>query len=133
MSPPPEIESYAAPVMPRALSRPRPKLGLRLVQLRKDAGYSQAELARVLGIPQQNIGYWETAGKAPNSDILPQMAKVLGVGVEDLLGTPSQPRKSGPVGRLQRVFEMASKLPRREQDIVVTFVESLVERQKKAG
>jgi transcriptional regulator with XRE-family HTH domain len=119
--------------MARAPSRPRPKLGARLVQLRKDAGFSQAELARVVGIPQQNIGYWETTGKAPNSDVLPKMAKALGVRVEDLLGTPTQPRKSGPVGRLQKVFELASTLPRKEQDIVVTFVESLIERQRKAG
>lgn len=131
MSLPPEIDPYVVLLMARTSSRP--KLGQRLVQLRKDAGFSQAELARLLGIPQQNIGYWETTGKAPNSDVLPAMAKALGVRVEDLLGTPSQPRRSGPVGRLQKVFEMASKLSRREQDIVVTFVESLIDRQKKAG
>ncbi len=63
------------------------------------------------------------------------MAKVLGVRVEDILGdTPiNAVRKPGPVGRLQKVFEMAATLPRAQQDIVVTFIESLVERQKEAG
>ena len=133
MSPPPEIESYAAPVMPRAPS-PAPD---------PSSGSVSCSSARTRATPRPS---WPASSashsknrllgngrEGPHSDILPQMAKVLGVGVEDFLGTPSQPRKSGPVGRLQRVFEMASKLPRREQDIVVTFVESLVERQKKAG
>jgi hypothetical protein len=36
----------------------------------------------------------------------------------------------GPVGRLQRVFEQAVSLPRRQQDLVARFVATLVEQQK---
>jgi transcriptional regulator with XRE-family HTH domain len=123
--------------MSRAASapKPRPKQGLRLAQLRKAAGLSQIELAKAVGVPQQSIAYWETVATPPRSDVLPKMAKALGVRVEDILGdTPIHAvRRPGPVGRLQRIFEQASSLPRREQQLVADFVETLVERNKKAS
>jgi transcriptional regulator with XRE-family HTH domain len=130
-----ETTPYTPPTMARPITKPRPKQGHRLVSLRKAAGLSQTELAKAIRVPQQTVAYWETCTTPPRSDVLPQMAKVLGVRVEDILGdTPiNAVRKPGPVGRLQKVFEMAATLPRAQQDIVVTFIESLVERQKKAG
>jgi transcriptional regulator with XRE-family HTH domain len=129
-----KIDPYTGLRMARSPSRSRPKQGVRLATLRKAAGLSQAELARAIGVPQQNVAYWETNAKPPRSDVLPAMAKVLGVRVEDILGeTASASRKPGPVGRLQRVFEQASSLPRRDQQLVADFVETLVERHKKAS
>jgi transcriptional regulator with XRE-family HTH domain len=105
------------------------------MQLRKAAGLSQIELAKAVGVPQQSIAYWETVATPPRSDVLPKMAKALGVRVEDILGdVPIHAvRRPGPVGRLQRVFEQASTLPRRDQQLVADFVETLVERHKKAS
>jgi hypothetical protein len=61
------------------------------------------------------------------------MAKALGVRVEEILGdTPiNAVRKPGPVGRLQRVFEQASSLPRREQILIAEFVQTLAQRHMK--
>ncbi len=73
--------------MGRPIAKPRPAQGARLAALRKAAGLSQAELAKALGVPQSSIGFWETASKPPRSDILPKLAKALGVRVEDLLGS----------------------------------------------
>ena len=130
-----ETSLYTPPIMARPITKPRPKQGHRLATLRKAAGLSQTELAKAIRVPQQTVAYWETCATPPRSDVLPQMAKILGVRVEDILGdTPiNAVRKPGPVGKLQKVFELASKLPRKEQDIVVTFVETLIERQKRAG
>jgi hypothetical protein len=63
------------------------------------------------------------------------MAEVLGVPVEALLGTEPAviSRRPGPVGKLQRVFEEACSLPRSKQELVVQFVATLVEQQKKAS
>jgi len=89
----------------------------------------------LVGVPQQNIAYWESSTKPPRSDVLPLLAKILGVHVEDLLGDAAvaSTRKSGPVGKLQRVFEQASHLPRRQQELVVQFVTTLLEQQKRAS
>ena len=130
-----ETRPYTARVMGRPLTKQRPKQGARLAAMRRAAGLSQAELARAVGETQQNIAYWELSSKPPRSDVLPRLAKALGVRVEDLLGetVAATPRRPGPVGKLQRAFELASSLPRRQQEIVTEFVFTLVEKQKRAS
>lgn len=107
--------------MGRPISKPRPKQGARLAAFRQEAGLSQTELAQALGVTQSSVAYWETAAKPPRSEILSKMAKVLGVRVEQLLDGPSAPlrlaRKTGPVGKLQRVLEEATALPRSKQEL----------------
>lgn len=116
----------------RKLSRPRPKQGARLAALRRAAGLSQNELAQLVGEPQQNIAYWEQSEKPPRSDVLPKLAKVLGVRVEQLLeGELPQLRRAGPVGKVQKIFEEVSSLPRRQQERVVEIVSALVEQYKR--
>lgn len=126
------MHSYT-PGMPRQLAKPRPKQAARLVTLRKAAGLSQAELAELTGLSSKSIAYWETSSTPPRSDVLPKLAKALGVRVEDLLAASAPPaRRPGPAGKLQKVFEQALKLPRREQDLVAKFVQTLLD-QRKAG
>jgi transcriptional regulator with XRE-family HTH domain len=111
----------------RTTNRPRPDSGARLAALRKAAGLSQKELAERLGVAPSNIGFWELHDKPPRSDLLPKLAKILGVSVEEILGTKAKPRPTGgPQGRARRVFDELSKLPRRQQSKIVDVVEALV-------
>jgi len=74
--------------------------------------------------------------QAKSSDLaLPKLAKALGVRVEDLLGSApiATPGRPGPVGKLRRALEQAAVLPRRQQQLVVEFVNTLVHRQKRAS
>lgn len=113
--------------MPRQLNRARPKYGHMLAQLRKEAGLSQYELARLVGVPQSNIAYWELSDKPPRSEIIPRLAKLLGVSAESLLnGREVKRKRNGPVGKTKKAFEEVSKLPRRQQDKIVEFVSALV-------
>lgn len=122
---------YSA-VMPRKISKPRPRQGARLAELRKAAKLTQAELADLIGETQQNIAYWEQSDKPPRSDVLPRMAEVLGVRIEALLGSANTPlRKGGPVGRARHVFNEVSRLPRTKQDRVLEFVSALLEQYKR--
>lgn len=87
--------------MPRRLAKPRPKQAARFVALRKAAGLSQAELAKLVRVSAKTIGFWETSAVPPRSDVLPQLSIALGVRVEDILGDqPVEQRRPGPVGRL---------------------------------
>ena len=121
--------------MPRKLRRARPKQGARLAELRKRANLSQAALGRLVDETQQNIAHWELSDKPPRSDVLPRLAKVLGVSVEDLLDVRRPVAVRGPVGKVQRLFEQVSELPRRQQDKVVEVVSALLDqyRQRKTG
>ncbi len=131
---PHQIAIYSAG-MARRPPKPRPKQGARLAALRKAAGLSQTELAKAINVPQQTIGFWETSSVPPRSDVLPGLARALGVKVEDILGdTPvNAARRPGPVGKLQKIFEQAVSLPRKEQELVAKFVATLIEQQKKAS
>ena len=114
--------------MSRRSSRQRPKQGAHLMQLRQAAGLTQAEVAHVLGVPQQNVAFWEFAEKPPRSDVLPKLAQLLGVSVEAILspGATDAPKRRGPKGKLLKAFEAASGLPRRQQQLVEQFVSTLV-------
>lgn len=117
--------------VPRKLSTPRPPQGARLLALRQAAGLSQMELAEALAVPQTTIALWERSEKPPRSDVLPKMAKALGVHVEALLieRAPEVAAPVRPVGRLQAIFEELRKLPRRQQDRILDVVAALLEQQ----
>lgn len=127
--------------MPRTLSKPRPPQGAHLVELRQAAGLSQYELADATGEPQANIAFWERSAKPPRSDVLPKLARALGVSVEALLlsenGATAKKkatsaatlRRGAPSGKTRRVFEEVSTLPRAQQQRIVGIVQDLIKAQ----
>ena len=132
-----ETRPYNArvPRSPRHPRGPRPAQGAHLVTLRQRAGLTQAELAAFLGVPQGNIAFWEASAKPPRSDVLPAMAKALHVRIDELLidaGNVSPlPRRSGPVGEVQKVFEEVRRLPRKQQRKILETVTALVEQYRR--
>ena len=61
---------------------------LRLKELRKKRGVSQAELAGRLGVPQQTYSNWENEVREMDYKTLIRMAVIFGVSVDYLLGRP---------------------------------------------
>lgn len=57
----------------------------RLKTARKDAGLSQATLAKELFVSQQAIAKWETGRATPNPEMLAKIANVLNVSIDFLL------------------------------------------------
>lgn len=60
-------------------------LGERIAQLRKEKGLKQDELAEMLGITPQAISKWENDQTCPDISLLPKLAEILGVTVDELL------------------------------------------------
>lgn len=59
------------------------------------------------------------------------MAEIFGVSVDEILGVETAARRrAGPIGKLERVLIEARSLPRRDQDLVVKFVATLIEQRK---
>jgi transcriptional regulator with XRE-family HTH domain len=102
----------------------------RLRELREASGLSVRELARQIEEQHTNVLYWETSGNLPRSNVLVPMAKALGVTVEELLGQPRPKKVLAPGGRLGRVVETISRLPRRQQDKIVDVIETFVAGQQ---
>lgn len=59
----------------------------RLVQLRKQHGLSQEELAARLGLSRQAVSKWERAEASPDTDNLILLSRVYGVSIDELLRT----------------------------------------------
>jgi hypothetical protein len=61
---------------------------------------------------RSNIRFWEQTGKVPRSDVLVPMAKALGVTAEELPGEPKAKPSPLPAGKVRRVIEAVTRLPR---------------------
>jgi len=103
-----------------------------LRHLREAAGLSVREVARLIDESHTNVSYWERSGQIPRSDVLLPMARTLGVTVEELLGEPKLRRVPAPGGKARQVFEIVSRMPRRQQQKIVEVVEALVAQHAQA-
>ena len=113
--------------MGRPAQKERTEFGTRLHGYRVAAGLSQQELAEKLGMSQRAYAYWERHPVALRPEQLQQLAAGLKISVGDLLDAPSEPKRgNGPTGKMQRLFEEVSQLPRRQQEKVAEFVGAFV-------
>jgi len=112
---------------------PRSDFGARLCRLREAAGFSQAEMAKQLGLTQAGYALWERRRVALRADQIVMLAEVLGVSVEALFHeAPAKRRTVGPSGRAKRLFERVSKLSRPKQKKILDVVEDWLIPQTKA-
>lgn len=61
------------------------KIGEFICRIRKEKGMTQASLAELLSISNRTVSKWENGDGLPDVSILPELAKVLGVTVDELL------------------------------------------------
>lgn len=61
------------------------KKNVEFCQLRKEAGLTQEELAKKLGLKQCSISNWETGVSSPDIPTVLKIADIFGVAVEKVL------------------------------------------------
>ena len=107
-----------------------PIFGQRLAAMRKSRGWSQTKLAEKLGTNQKVIDYYERRAENPSLAFIQKAAKVLEVSTVDLVGNESNNPKSkpGPPPALASRFERIRRLPRKEQDFVIRFLDTVLDR-----
>lgn len=98
----------------------------RLTSLREKVGISQRELARQLGVHHSNVSFWERSGNMPTAEVLPALAKVLGLTVDELLGQPKTRSAPAPGGKLGVLFDQVAKLPRSQQARIAGMIEDML-------
>lgn len=105
--------------------------GERLASLRKAAGYTQVAFAAEVGITQRMVAYYEAPGAQPPAHLLPQMARVLGVGADVLLGM-AQPRKVKRLATnsLERRLLEIEKLDPKARRQITRLLDTFIEREK---
>lgn len=60
-------------------------LGKRIAALRHEKGFKQDELAEKLAVSPQAVSKWENDQTCPDISLLPHLAEILGVSVDELL------------------------------------------------
>ena len=65
------------------------KIQEQIVFLRKQKGLTQEELAKALGVTNQAVSKWESGQCCPDIQLLPELAKLFEVTVDELLGCNS--------------------------------------------
>lgn len=105
--------------------------GERLARLRQTAGYSQRDLAAELGVSCRMVAYYEKETEYPPAHLLPQMAKVLDVTTDQLLGV-EKVKGNGRHrdNRLWRRFSKVEKLPASLRKQIVQILDAFLEREK---
>jgi transcriptional regulator with XRE-family HTH domain len=110
------------------------EFGRRIAEARLRAELTQAELAKRLGVTQQVVAAWERRDVALRAEQIKTLAEALGTTADYLLGVAANWKGTkGPSGEVRLVFEQVSKLPRRQQQKVVEFVEAFVQHKTAAG
>ena len=105
--------------------------GERLAQLRKTAGYTQVEFAAELDVTQRMVAYYEAPDAQAPAHLLPQMAQVLGVSVDVLLGLSEirNPKRIA-TNRLERRLLEIDKFDARAKRQITQLLDSFIEAEK---
>ena len=93
------------------------KTGSFIAELRKQKNMTQKELAKKLGVTDKAISRWETGRGYPDIEILPDLADVFSVSINELLNGKIQPKGQPiyiPYGNLEFVCNTA-KANRKKQ------------------
>jgi transcriptional regulator with XRE-family HTH domain len=103
----------------------------RLVRFRKQRGLTQLELATQLNIGQPNISDYERGSARPSIDVLIDLAKILNVTTDELLGVQSsRPQPVIKDRRLLQHMQLVERLPKRDRDALLRTIRMYVERVK---
>ena len=78
-------------------------VGTRIAALRKNAGMSQAELAKALALSPSTVGMYEQGRREPSLSLVVQLAREFGVSTDYLLtgetqqGDPTAASEASPI------------------------------------
>ena len=101
-------------------------VGQNIKKYRKEAGFTQVDLARRLDIIQTNISRWETDSIIPSLDTLKKLSKLLNVSVDAILFSEKDKRKLKISDKeLFDKLQDLEKLSAEDRTTIVNLIEAL--------
>jgi transcriptional regulator with XRE-family HTH domain len=103
-------------------------IGARISQLRKDKGMTQKELAERLEVSQPVVSDYENDVIRLPADIVGEIAQILEVTSDELLGLKREARSTGSVKnrRLSRRLQAIDALPKRDQEALLRTIDAFI-------
>lgn len=114
--------------------------GSRLAELRRLRGLTQIQLAEQLNSTQRAITYYENEAAYPPVATIIELARILDVTTDELLGVSASRRRSTTPDltndpeqrRLWKKFQQVAQLTEKDQRAVIRLINSVAEAKKKA-
>ncbi|MGN1345221.1 MAG: helix-turn-helix domain-containing protein [Eubacteriales bacterium] len=67
-------------------------IGAKIAELRRSREMKQDELAEMAGVTPQAVSKWETGASMPDIALLPKLAQIFGVTIDELFGAVNTPQ-----------------------------------------
>ncbi len=107
-------------------------LGQRIARLRKEKGFTQAELAEKIGIIQALISEYERDKLRPHCEMIIRFALALVVSTDELLGLkPSRTKGKHPNLKIQKRLKKIEKLPPAQQRTLLKTIDTYLKGAEK--
>ena len=104
------------------------EIGLRLKELRKQRGLSQAEVANEIGVHQSLVSEYERGTVRVPGTVVAAFAGILRTSADVLLGLkPTKEKKTPNERRFIRRLERIEKLPRRAKDALLKTLDTYLD------
>lgn len=98
--------------------------GKNLKELRTEKGYTQAELAKEIGVSQGAIYFWEKEINEPTAGYLVKLADIFGVSVDELLSFECE--KNGASPKTAEIASLFNRLSENQQNIILGAVKEML-------
>ena len=94
------------------------KIGDKIKQMRKKAGFTQELLASRLGVSAQSISKWENEVSMPDITLLPLIAEIFGITIDELFDITVEQR----LNRIENRIDIKEELPQSEFEEYEVFL-----------
>ena len=94
------------------------ELGKKIKQLRFKASLTQEQLAESVGVSAQAVSKWENSAAMPDITLLPKLAEIFGVSIDDLFDLSVEQRLNRIENRMDREDELPQDVFREYEDFL---------------
>ena len=102
-----------------------------LIATRKTKGFSQRDLAKLSGISNRMIGYYETYSVIPPIEKLEKLSKALDVSISELIDNKLSDKNIIDLDtRTIKKIKLLSQLPPEDQRKVLDYIKDLIEKNR---
>lgn len=104
-------------------------IGARIARLRREKGLTQAELATALDVSQPVVSDYENEVIKLSGETIIQLARILGVSADEILGLEKPSRAAGGSIKNRRIFRQLrsiDRLPKRDQEALARTIDAFL-------
>ena len=105
------------------------QIAARLAQIRQQKAITQRAFCDALEVSQPMMSHYERGERRIPSDLLAEMAEILGVSADELLGLKVSRKNSQEMSdemkKLWKKFQQLSKLPENDQRSIIRIINSV--------